>query len=87
MKNYLICNIQEVADVDGNVLGKRVCDVSDSTFPVSADYEWKQYAEFVDIYTGAWYWLEKPVEYVAPPTPMAVAPETEQPTTTDLETL
>jgi hypothetical protein len=67
MKNYLICKIQDVIDVDGNVLGKRVCDVSDTTFPVSNDYEWKQYVEFLDIYTGQWYWLgDKPVEYVAP---------------------
>ena len=71
MKNYLICNIQDVCDVEGNVLGKRVCDVSDTAFQVSDDYEWKQYADFVDIYTGAWYWLDdKPVEYVAPLPPI-----------------
>jgi hypothetical protein len=67
MKNYLICSIQDIADVDGNILGKRVCDVSDATFPVSNDYEWEQYSEFVDIYTGNWYWTDKPTEYVAPP--------------------
>jgi hypothetical protein len=74
MKNYLICNIQDVTDVDGNILGKRVCDVADATFPVSNDYEWKQYAETFDVYTGAWYWSDKPTEYVAP----VVAPTTAQ---------
>jgi hypothetical protein len=87
MKNYLICKIQDVTDVDGNVLGNRICDVSDTTFPVSNAYEWKQYAEFVDVYTGAWYWdNDKPVEYVVPRTPITVAPNAEQPTT-DLESL
>jgi len=66
MKNYLICNIQDVIDVDGNVLGKRVCDVADETFPVSDDYEWKQYAEFIDIYSGDYYWSDKPTEYIRP---------------------
>ena len=66
MKNYLICNIQDVTDVDGNILGKRVCDVSDNTFPVSNDYEWKSHLEYFDIYTGSWYWSDKPTEYVAP---------------------
>jgi hypothetical protein len=67
MKNYLICNIQDVTDVDGNILGKRVCDVADTTFPVSDDYEWKQYAEFIDVYTGAWYWSDnKPNQYNLP---------------------
>jgi hypothetical protein len=67
MKNYLICNIQDITDVDNNVLGKRVCDVADSTFPVSDDYEWKQYAEFIDVYTGAWYWADnKPNQYNLP---------------------
>jgi hypothetical protein len=70
MKNYLISNIQEIFDVDGNLLGKRVCDISDSTFPVSDDYEWKQYEEFFDIYTGAWYWFDKPTEYIAPLPPV-----------------
>lgn len=72
MKNYLICNIQDIADVDGNILGKRVCDVVDATFPVSDAYEWKQHAETFDVYTGAWYWSDKPTEYVAPaPQPTA----------------
>ena len=78
MKNYLVCNIQDVIDVDGNVLGKRVCDVCDTTFPVSNDYEWKQYSEFVDIYTGWWYWTDKPTEYVVPP---ITTPNTGQPST------
>lgn len=84
MKNYLICNIQNVTDVEGNVLGKRVCDVSDATFPVSNDYEWKQYAETFDVYTGAWYWSDKPTEYVPPVIP---APLEEQPATEDTQTL
>jgi hypothetical protein len=67
MKNYLICNIQDITDVDGNVLGKRVCDVSDVTFPVSNDYEWKECVDFFDIYTGAWYWADKPTKYIPPP--------------------
>jgi hypothetical protein len=67
MKNYLISNTQEVIDIEGNVLGKRVCDVSDVTFPVSNDYEWVQHTELVDIYTGAWYWTDKPTEYTPPP--------------------
>jgi hypothetical protein len=66
MKNYLICNTQKITDIDGNVLGSRICDVSESTFPVSDDYEWQQYAEHVDVYTGQWYWTDKPTEYVAP---------------------
>ena len=67
MKNYLICNIVDAIDIEGNILGKRVCDVSDTTFPVSDDYEWKQYTEFLDIYTGQWYWADdKPNEYVPP---------------------
>jgi hypothetical protein len=79
MKNYLICNIQDVIDIEGNVLGKRVCDVSDTTFPVSNDYEWKQCAELFDVYTGQWYWAdEKPGEYIPPFIP---APTEEQPTT------
>ena len=68
MKNYLISNIQNILDIEGNVLGKRVCDVADTTFPVSNDYEWKQYSEVIDVYTGDWYWLDdKPVLYVRPP--------------------
>lgn len=67
MKNYLICKLQDVTDVNGIVLGKRICDVADTTFPVSNDYEWKQYSDFVDIYTGDWYWTDKPVSYVPPP--------------------
>jgi hypothetical protein len=79
MKNYLICNIQDVIDIEGNVLGKRVCDVSDTIFPVSNDYEWKQYGEWFDIYTGQWYWLsDKPNEYVPP---SISKPSEEQPTT------
>jgi len=74
MKNYLICNTQDVTDVDGNVLGKRVCDVSDATFPVSADYEWKQHNEAIDVYTGYWYWSDKPTEYVAPVVTPTAAP-------------
>jgi hypothetical protein len=80
MKNYLICNIQDVIDVDGNILGKRVCDVSDTTFPVSNNYEWKDYAEYFDIYTGQWYWANnKPNEYVPPviPTPLEGQPATQ----------
>jgi len=78
MKNYLICNIQDVTDVDGNILGKRVCDVSDTTFPVSDDYEWKQCADVLDVYTGAWYWAdEKPNQYV-PPVAVPTAEENKQ---------
>jgi hypothetical protein len=76
MKNYLICNIQDVIDIEGNVLGKRVCDVCDATFTVSNDYEWKQYEELFDIYTGAWYWSDdKPVEYIPPTPPTPPEPE------------
>lgn len=64
MKNYLIYKKQDILDVDGNVLGKRVCDVSDVAFPVSDDYEWLQYAELFDIYSNEWYWSDKPVEYI-----------------------
>lgn len=83
MKNYLIVNIQDVIDVEGNVLGKRVCDVSDETFPVSNDYEWKEYSEFIDIYTGVWYWTDKPIQYVPPAIPVAE----DQPTSSGLEDL
>jgi hypothetical protein len=76
MYNYLICKTQQIYDIQGNDLGSRVCDVSESTFPVSDDYEWKEYAEYFDVYTGSWYWADKPTEYVAP------APEPqEQPVT------
>ena len=75
MKNYLICNIQDITVIGGNVLGKRVCDVCDATFPVSDDYEWKEYAELVNIYTGQWYWLDdKPVEYIPPAPPAPTEP-------------
>lgn len=87
MKNYLICNIQDVIDAEGNVLGKRVCDVVDITFPVSQDYEWKQYAEFIDIYTGGWYWADdKPNEYIPTP-PLVQTPADEQPVTTGTQDL
>jgi len=66
MNNYLISKIQDIYDVEGNDLGNRVCDVSESTFPVSDDYEWKQYEEYFDVYTGQWYWDNKPVEYIPP---------------------
>jgi hypothetical protein len=86
MKNYLICNIQDVIDIDGNVLGKRVCDVSDNTFPVSNDYEWKQYAEYLDIYNNEWYWADdKPVEYIPPPP--KPAPKDEQPSSSGVQDL
>lgn len=78
MKNYLICNTQDVLGIDGNLLGKRVCDVSDATFPVSNDYEWKQYPDFFDVYTGYWYWSDKPTEYIIPP---VITSNTDQPTT------
>jgi hypothetical protein len=78
MKNYLICNIQDVTDVDGNILGKRVCDVSDTTFPVSDDYEWKQCVDVLDVYTGYWYWSDKPTEYVAPSVAPTAAPTKEE---------
>ena len=82
MKNYLICNIQAVIDADGNILGSRICDISDETFPVSNDYEWKQYAEFIDIYTGEWYWTDKPTEYIVPPIyPEVIPKEIEIPVT------
>jgi hypothetical protein len=74
MKNYLICNTQDITDVDGNILGKRVCDVSDTTFPVSNDYEWKQHNEVIDVYTGYWYWSDKPTEYVGPDISPTTAP-------------
>jgi hypothetical protein len=77
MKNYLICNIQDIIDVDGNILGKRVCDVCDATFPVSNDYEWKEYSEYFDVYTGQWYWTDKPTEYVAPAPEQQEQPATE----------
>jgi hypothetical protein len=80
MKNYLICNIQQLIDIDGNVLGNRICDVSDTTFSVSDDYEWKQYSEYFDIYTGAWYWSDKPIEYVQPipePEEQSIAQQTQ----------
>jgi hypothetical protein len=86
MKNYLICKIQNITDVDGNILGNRICDVVDNIFPVSDDYEWKEYAEYFDIYTGQWYWADnKPNEYVAPnPQPI---PEPQQPATQGTQTL
>jgi hypothetical protein len=85
MKNYLICNTQDVIDIEGNVLGKRICDVSDFTFPVSTNYEWKEYADYFDIYTGQWYWADnKPNEYVPPVIP---ASEENQPTTEGTQTL
>lgn len=85
MKNYLICNIQDITDVENNVLGKRICDVSDTTFAVSTDYEWKEYQDYFDIYTGDWYWSDKPTEYV-PPTPVII-PAEDQPQTTGTQTL
>lgn len=66
MKNYLISNIQQLTDLEGNILGRRICDVCDNTFSVSNDYEWKEYSEFIDIYTGVWYWTDKPTEYIPP---------------------
>jgi hypothetical protein len=86
MKNYLICNIQDVVDAEGNILGKRVCDVSDITFPVSNDYEWKQYAEFVTVYDNQWYWADnKPNEYVLPATNITF--DENQPATEGTQTL
>jgi hypothetical protein len=85
MKNYLICKTQNVVDVDGNILGKRICDVSDTKFPVSNDYEWKEYAEYFDIYTGQWYWLDKPTEYIPPLPP--IEPAENQPSTEGTQTL
>jgi hypothetical protein len=82
MYNYLICKIQDVTDVDGNILGKRVCDVCETTFPVSDDYEWKQSAGFFDVYSNQWYWTDKPVEYVIP---SSYNPQ--QPTTQGTQTL
>lgn len=88
MKNYLICNSQDITDIDGNFLGKRVCDVSEEMFPVGADYEWKQYEEFVDVYTGFWYWADnKPNQYIAPGAPITAALDAEQPTTEGTQTL
>jgi hypothetical protein len=66
MYNYLICTIQNIKNAEGNDLGNRVCEVSESTFPVSDDYEWKQYDEYFDVYTGQWYWDNKPIEYIHP---------------------
>jgi hypothetical protein len=85
MKNYLICNTQNIIDIDGNILGKRVCDVADATFPVSQDYEWKEHDEYFDIYTGEWYWLDKPTEYIAP-VPV-ILPAEDQPQTTGTQEL
>lgn len=86
MKNYLICKIQDIVDADGNILGKRVCDVTDSTFPVSNDYEWKEYAEYFYIYTGQWYWADdKPNEYVPPIT--NTTPAENQPNSSGTQTL
>jgi hypothetical protein len=82
MKNYLICNIEKIIDVEGNVIGSRICDVSDTTFSVSDDYEWKQYAEYFDIYTGQWYWSDKPTEYVPP-----ISEPEEQPITEETQDL
>jgi hypothetical protein len=85
MKNYLICKIQDITDTEGNVLGQRVCDVSDTTFPVSNDYEWKEYAEYFDVYTNQWYWADdKPNEYVPPIIPN---PLNDQPYTTGTQTI
>jgi len=65
MKNYLICNTQDIVDFNGNTLGKRVCDISETTFLVSEEYEWKQFSETLNIYNGIWYWSnEKPEEYI-----------------------
>jgi hypothetical protein len=80
MYNYLICKIQDIVDVDGNILGNRVCDVSETTFPVSNNYEWKEYAEYFYIYTGQWYWADnKPTEYIPPLPP--IEPAENQPVT------
>lgn len=75
MNYYLISKIQNIINEEGIVLGPRVCDVAESIFPVSTDYEWKEYAQRIDIYTGYWYWADnKPNEYVAPIPPI---PETD----------
>ena len=86
MKNYLISNTIDLIDVNGAILGKRICDVSDSTFPVSNDYEWKEYSEYFDVYTNQWYWADnKPNEYVPPAIPVDAAED--QPNSSGLENL
>jgi hypothetical protein len=85
MKNYLICNFEKIIDVDGNILGGRICDVSETTFPVSNDFEWKEHAKYFDIYTGQWYWSDRPTEYV-PPVVLAINAE-DQPTSTGTQDL
>lgn len=88
MYKYLICKTHQIFNDEGNVLGCRVCDVCEQEFPVSNDYEWVDYHEYVDIYTGAWYWSDnKPNEYIVPVPPKPVVPETEQPKISNLNTI
>lgn len=84
MYKYLICKTHVFYDEQNNLLGPRVCDVCESTFPVSNDYEWIDYPEYIDVYTGAWYWTDKPNQYI-PPEPV-VAPE-DQPNAEGTQTL
>lgn len=71
--NYLICKTQHIVDDNGNDLGGRIIDKSNTEFQVSSDYEWMQSDIDCDIYVGQWYMLDgNPVEYISYPSDIEV---------------
>lgn len=68
----LIAPNQKVLDFEGNVLGDRVAEVEQNTFPVAPPLFWAPCAD--DVVPDQFYWADGEILPVPPPPPKPVAP-------------